>query len=155
MQSYNGGSAPASFSPPRSLFSLPSVKTSNAELHYERAGSGEPLLLIQGMSGTHLSWGEPFLTELERDFDLVAYDHRGVGRSSAVTVQNVQDWVTPIRDKALALLAAADLKAAGPLAGEIRGLADLAYNGVGLDADGQPVPKPGSGGALTCRPRRI
>jgi serine/threonine-protein kinase len=68
----------------------------------------------------------------------------------AVTVQNVQDWVTPIRDNALALLAAADLKAAGPLAGEIQRLADLAYNGVGLDADGQPVPKPGSGGALTC-----
>jgi hypothetical protein len=68
----------------------------------------------------------------------------------AVTVQNVQDWVLPIRDKALALLAVADLKAAGPLAGEIRLLADSAYNGVGLEADGQVLPKPGSGGALTC-----
>jgi 3-oxoadipate enol-lactonase len=54
-------------------------------VNYVRRGAGEPLLLIQGMSGTHLSWGEPFLAELERDFDLVAYDHRGVGRSSAVT----------------------------------------------------------------------
>ena len=54
-------------------------------VNYVRRGSGEPMLLVQGMSGTHLSWGEPFLTELERDFDLVAYDHRGVGRSSAVT----------------------------------------------------------------------
>jgi pimeloyl-ACP methyl ester carboxylesterase len=54
-------------------------------LNYERRGAGEPLLLIQGMGGNHLSWGEPFLTELERDFDLVAYDHRGVGRSSRVT----------------------------------------------------------------------
>jgi 3-oxoadipate enol-lactonase len=54
-------------------------------LHYVRRGAGEPMLLIQGMSGSHLSWGEPFLAELERDFDLVAYDHRGVGHSSAVT----------------------------------------------------------------------
>src|SRR3954449_6708230 len=54
-------------------------------LNYVRRGEGEPLLLIQGMSGTHLAWGEPFLTDLERDFDLVAYDHRGVGHSSAVT----------------------------------------------------------------------
>lgn len=56
-----------------------------ASLNYIRRGSGEPMLLIQGMSGNHLSWGEPFLTDLERDFDLVAYDHRGVGRSSRVT----------------------------------------------------------------------
>jgi 3-oxoadipate enol-lactonase len=54
-------------------------------LHYVRRGEGEPMLMIQGMSGNHLSWGEPFLTDLERDFDLVAYDHRGVGRSSSVT----------------------------------------------------------------------
>lgn len=53
-------------------------------LFHQRRGSGEPLLLIQGMSGTHLAWGEPFLTELERDFDVVAYDHRGIGRSDPV-----------------------------------------------------------------------
>jgi 3-oxoadipate enol-lactonase len=56
-----------------------------AELYYERAGSGEPLLLIQGMSGTHVSWGRPFLAELEAHFDCVVFDNRGVGRSGAVT----------------------------------------------------------------------
>ena len=55
------------------------------ELHYVQRGEGEPLLLIQGMSGTHLSWGEPFLRELERDFAVTAYDHRGIGRSGRVT----------------------------------------------------------------------
>jgi pimeloyl-ACP methyl ester carboxylesterase len=54
-------------------------------IHYVRRGEGEPLLLIQGMSGSHLAWGEPFLANLERDFDVVAYDHRGVGHSSPVT----------------------------------------------------------------------
>jgi pimeloyl-ACP methyl ester carboxylesterase len=53
-------------------------------LFHHRRGAGEPLLLIQGMSGTHLAWGEPFIADLERDFDVVAYDHRGIGRSDRV-----------------------------------------------------------------------
>jgi 3-oxoadipate enol-lactonase len=54
-------------------------------LFHQRRGTGEPLLLIMGMSGTHLSWGEPFLADLERDFDVVVYDHRGIGRSDPET----------------------------------------------------------------------
>jgi 3-oxoadipate enol-lactonase len=53
------------------------------QLFHQRQGSGEPLLLIMGMSGTHLSWGEPFVADLGRDYDVVAYDHRGIGRSDA------------------------------------------------------------------------
>jgi 3-oxoadipate enol-lactonase len=52
------------------------------ELSYERSGSGPPLLLIMGMSGSFAHWGEPFLESLRRDFELIAYDHRGVGESS-------------------------------------------------------------------------
>jgi pimeloyl-ACP methyl ester carboxylesterase len=54
------------------------------KLHFERRGEGEPLLLIQGMSGHSLHWGEPFLTALEPDFDLVAIDHRNTGLSPHV-----------------------------------------------------------------------
>lgn len=63
---------------------MPSVRTPSAELHYERAGSGEPLLLIQGMSGTHLSWGEPFLAALREHFDVTAFDNRGIGLSAPI-----------------------------------------------------------------------
>ena len=52
------------------------------DLHFEQRGAGEPLLLIMGMSGTHLTWGEPFLELLARDFEVTVFDHRGVGRSS-------------------------------------------------------------------------
>ena len=52
-----------------------------SQLHHVQRGEGEPLLLIMGMSGTHLSWGEPFLSALERDFAVTAYDHRGIGKS--------------------------------------------------------------------------
>jgi 3-oxoadipate enol-lactonase len=50
-------------------------------LHHVRRGTGEPLLLIMGMGGHHRMWGEPFLSLMERDFDLVAFDHRGIGTS--------------------------------------------------------------------------
>jgi 3-oxoadipate enol-lactonase len=60
---------------------MPSVDASGTELHYLRAGEGEPLLLIQGMSGTHLAWGRPFLDELERSFETIVFDHRGIGLS--------------------------------------------------------------------------
>src|SRR5271167_2221369 len=58
------------------------VSVGEVELDYERSGSGPPLLLIMGMSGTALHWGEPFLASLRSDFDVIAYDHRGVGASS-------------------------------------------------------------------------
>jgi pimeloyl-ACP methyl ester carboxylesterase len=64
---------------------VPIARLADLELHYVRRGSGEPLLLIMGMSGNHLHWGEPFLSELERDFDVIAYNHRGVGDSSRLT----------------------------------------------------------------------
>jgi pimeloyl-ACP methyl ester carboxylesterase len=34
------------------------------------------------MSGTHLTWGEPFLSQLEGDFDCVIFDNRGIGNSA-------------------------------------------------------------------------
>lgn len=61
------------------------VAVRGTELHYERAGSGEPLLLIQGMSGTHVAWGEPFKGALEESFDVVAFDNRGIGLSERIS----------------------------------------------------------------------
>jgi pimeloyl-ACP methyl ester carboxylesterase len=61
---------------------MPVVDTGEVELSYERSGSGPPLLLIMGMSGTFAHWCEPFLDELRSSFELIAYDHRGVGESS-------------------------------------------------------------------------
>jgi pimeloyl-ACP methyl ester carboxylesterase len=60
---------------------MPSVDAGGRELYYERSGSGEPMLLIQGMSGTHLAWGRPFLEGLEPSFECIVFDNRGMGRS--------------------------------------------------------------------------
>jgi 3-oxoadipate enol-lactonase len=58
------------------------IRVGELELDVERSGSGPPLLLIMGMSGTSLTWGDPFLAGLREDFELIAYDHRGVGAST-------------------------------------------------------------------------
>jgi 3-oxoadipate enol-lactonase len=60
---------------------MPHAAVDGTTLFYERHGQGEPLLLIQGMSGTHLAWGDRFLGALGDDLDVVAYNHRGVGES--------------------------------------------------------------------------
>jgi 3-oxoadipate enol-lactonase len=63
---------------------MPSAKVGEIELDYERSGAGPPLLLVMGMSGTREHWGAPFLDELRGSFEVIAYDHRGVGASSRV-----------------------------------------------------------------------
>ncbi len=85
------------------------VRVGEIELDCERSGSGPPLLMIMGMSGTALSWGEPFLAQLRKDFDVIAYDHRGVGASSRL------DGPVSIREMARdaeGLLAALELDSA-------------------------------------------
>jgi pimeloyl-ACP methyl ester carboxylesterase len=61
---------------------MPLAKAGEVELSYERTGSGPPLLMIMGMSGTFSHWGEPFLRPLRAEFETIVYDHRGVGASS-------------------------------------------------------------------------
>jgi len=53
-------------------------------LHHVRRGSGEPLLLIQGMSGHSAHWGDAFLGAIEPHFDAIAIDHRSTGGSPRV-----------------------------------------------------------------------
>ncbi|MFF1820143.1 alpha/beta fold hydrolase [Kribbella sp. NPDC058245] len=54
--------------------------TGGRRLDYVRRGRGAPLLLIQGMAAHHEMWGDELLSALEDRFDIVAYDHRGIGR---------------------------------------------------------------------------
>jgi pimeloyl-ACP methyl ester carboxylesterase len=65
---------------------MPSVDVGGTELHYARTGGGEPMLLIQGMSATHLAWGRPFLSSLEQSFECIVFDNRGMGLSGRAEV---------------------------------------------------------------------
>lgn len=86
---------------------MPSVDAAGTELHYLRAGEGEPLLLIQGMSATHLAWGRPFLDELERSFDTIVFDNRGMGLSGEAELPFA---IADLADDAVGLLDALELE---------------------------------------------
>lgn len=58
------------------------VRVGDIELDCERSGSGPPLLMLMGMGGSSLTWGEPFLQALRSDFEVIVYDHRGIGAST-------------------------------------------------------------------------
>lgn len=82
---------------------MPIADLGDRHLHYERRGEGRPLLLIQGMAGHHLMWGESFLADLARDFDVVAFNHRGIGDSSQAEPPYE---ITDLADDAAALVQA-------------------------------------------------
>jgi 3-oxoadipate enol-lactonase len=87
---------------------VPKLAVGGTELYYERRGDGEPLLLIQGLGGNGLHWGEPFLTALERDLEVVVYHNRGAGRSAPLAGADLT--TASLAGDALALLDALELE---------------------------------------------
>ncbi len=69
---------------------MPQVRLDGCLLYYTdsgamnggKSGDREPLVMLMGLGGSHRSWGEPFLSQLERSFRVIALDHRGTGRST-------------------------------------------------------------------------
>jgi len=55
---------------------------SDCRCYYEIRGEGEPLLLVPGLGGTCRNW-DPIVEELSRDFSLILFDNRGMGKSLA------------------------------------------------------------------------
>ena len=65
----------------RAVTDIQYADTPTGPLAYVRSGQGEPLLLVMGVAGHHLMWSEQFIARLAERFDVVAYDHRGIGKS--------------------------------------------------------------------------
>lgn len=61
---------------------MPAVKTGDISTYYEEAGSGEPLILICGISMDLQGWRLQ-VPELSKHFRVICYDNRGAGRTSA------------------------------------------------------------------------
>lgn len=88
---------------------MPVLKAGEIELGYERSGEGPPLLLIMGMSGTLMHWGEPLLSRLREHFETIVYDHRGIGSSTKVSEPFT---IADLADDTAALMDALELQAA-------------------------------------------
>jgi 3-oxoadipate enol-lactonase len=88
---------------------VPTIDIAGTDLYYERRGEGEPLLLIQGLGGNSLHWGEGFLGGLQDGFELILYDHRGAGRSGALAGEHT---ITDLAMDAVGLLDALQIESA-------------------------------------------
>lgn len=81
---------------------MPVAEIGGRPLSYLRQGSGSPLLLIQGMAGHTQMWGAPLLDALASDYDIVAFDHRGIGESADVegefSVEDLADDAAQLLD---------------------------------------------------------
>lgn len=58
------------------------VELENMRLHYWRAGSGEPVIMLHGVSDNGRCWGRTADT-LAQEFDVILIDQRAHGQSSA------------------------------------------------------------------------
>jgi 3-oxoadipate enol-lactonase len=67
---------------------MPTVATNGVALHYERLGHEDgPRLLFCNGSGTTMGSSRPLLDMLSAQFDLLAFDYRGMGASPPVREQ--------------------------------------------------------------------
>jgi pimeloyl-ACP methyl ester carboxylesterase len=60
---------------------MPYVKVEDLNIHYEKEGHGEPLVLLHGMSNNSQSWKEQ-IQELKEHYTVIAWDAPGYGKSS-------------------------------------------------------------------------
>lgn len=66
-------------------------------MHYEKSGTGKPLLLVHGLGGSWRSWG-PVLDGLAREREVIAIDLPGFGKTpplaGTVSIRTLGDAVT-------------------------------------------------------------
>ena len=83
------------------------ISVNGTRLFCERAGTGEPLVLVHGGGGDRRHWDEQFQA-LARDFDVLRYDLRGYGQSDVP----VEGEAYRHQDDLSGLLAALEIPAA-------------------------------------------
>jgi 3-oxoadipate enol-lactonase len=69
------------------------LKIGDIEFGYDRAGSGEPVLLVMGLGTPRIGWFHQF-QYLQQRFDVTAFDNRGVGETAAQSPWTMQDMAS-------------------------------------------------------------
>jgi 3-oxoadipate enol-lactonase len=79
---------------------MPVLPTYGARVSYTRVGTGEPVLLIQGVGAIAKAW-TPQVEALKQRFSVITFDNRGIGAS---TITEGRLTIESMADDALAIL---------------------------------------------------
>ena len=60
---------------------MPKVSIGDADIYYDEAGAGPPLMMVPGLGGVGAIWA-PQVAELKSHFRCITHDHRGCGQST-------------------------------------------------------------------------
>lgn len=90
----------------RKLTHMPRVTIRGVDFHFERIGTGPPLLCVPGALGTGLTNFGPQLASWSADFSVIAPDPRGYGKSRPPERDYPSDFLERDADDMAALMAA-------------------------------------------------
>ncbi len=68
------------------------IKIGDVEYGYDRAGAGEPVLLVMGLGTPRIGWFMQFQF-LSQSFDVTSFDNRGVGETACAPGWTMRDMV--------------------------------------------------------------
>ena len=74
------------------------VNTSNGVVGYTTLGSGEPMILVVGYSGTMFHWNSDFVNELAKHHTLYLIDNRNIGLSQSNNADSMHGLADDVSD---------------------------------------------------------
>jgi pimeloyl-ACP methyl ester carboxylesterase len=84
------------------------VKVGEIEMAYYTRGNGKPLVMINGLKSTLSTWDPALLALLEKKYQLILFDNRGIGFSTDTTEDHTT--IAQMADDTAGLIKALDLK---------------------------------------------
>lgn len=67
---------------------MPQIVVSDLSIQYELKGSGDPLLMIMGLSFSLLDWGDELPDELAKHYQVILFDNRDAGQTRSSSVKS-------------------------------------------------------------------
>ncbi|MDZ8184922.1 MAG: alpha/beta hydrolase [Nostoc sp. ChiSLP02] len=99
---------------------MPETQVGDISIYYEVKGSGYPLIMIMGLSFSLLDWGDAFLDELAKHYQVIVFDNRDSGRTKSKSTDNYT--TADMADDVAGLLNALGIAQAHVLGGSMGGM---------------------------------
>ncbi len=91
---------------PRPIVTVPvsTISTSMGSVSYRTTGSGHPLVLIMGFSGSMDAWEPSFVDSLARHYKVVIFDNPGIGGTKMSTAPLTMDYMAEVTNALISAL---------------------------------------------------